>query len=126
MSISALLWIGLGGALGSILRALLAVSIRSEFPWATFLANVAGCLLIGMVIGHESVTETWSHHTRGFVVVGFCGGFTTFSTFGLQTINLLESGDFAAAVTNVFLSLMFCLFAVWAGIKLGKLFFQGG
>lgn len=126
MNISALLWIGLGGALGSILRALLAMGIRSEFPWATLLANVAGCLLIGLAVGHESATETWSHHARGFVVVGFCGGFTTFSTFGLQTLNLLESGDWAGAVANVFASLVLCLVVVWAGIKMGKLLFQAG
>ena len=122
----ALLWIGLGGALGSILRALLAFSIKSDFPWATLLANVAGCLVIGLVIGHETVTSDWSHHTRGFVVIGFCGGFTTFSTFGLQTIKQLESGQLASAFYNILLSLVICLLAVWAGIKLGKPLFQGG
>ena len=112
--------------MGSILRALLAVSIKTDFPWATFLANVAGCLLIGLVIGHESATSDWAHHSRGFVVVGFCGGFTTFSTFGLQTIKQLERGDLAGAFSNILLSLVLCLVAVWAGIKLGKLVFQEG
>jgi len=126
MNLLALFWIGLGGAFGSILRALLAVSIKSEFPWATLVANVAGCLLIGLVIGHESATSDWAHHSRGFVVIGFCGGFTTFSTFGLQTINQLEAGDIAGAFSNILLSLVVCLVAVWAGINLGKLVFQGG
>jgi fluoride exporter len=125
MSITALFWIGLGGALGSILRALLAVGVRTDFPWATLLANVTGCLIIGLAIGHESVTADWSHHARGFLVVGFCGGFTTFSTFGLQTIKQLEDGNFLGAVTNVGLSLFVCLLAVWVGIKIGKLAFQG-
>ena len=125
MSLLALFWIGLGGALGSILRALIAVGITSAFPWATFLANTLGCLLIGLVIGHESVTADWAHHTRGFVVIGFCGGFTTFSTFGLQTIKQLESGYLAAAFSNVFLSLVICLLAVWVGIRFAKLLFQG-
>ncbi|MCZ6675067.1 MAG: fluoride efflux transporter CrcB [Verrucomicrobia bacterium] len=126
MSLLALFLNGLGGALGSILRALIAVGIRTEFPWATLLANVTGCLLIGLVIGHESVTSDWAHHSRGFVVIGFCGGFTTFSTFGLQTIKQLESGNIESAFSNILLSLVVCLIAVWAGIKLGKLLFQGG
>ena len=126
MTVATVFWIGLGGALGSILRALLAVGIKTEFPWATLVANTVGCLLIGLVIGHESATTDWSHHTRGFVVIGFCGGFTTFSTFGLQTIKQLESGNFTGAFSNVILSLVICLVAVWAGIKIGKLVFQVG
>ncbi|MDG2168704.1 MAG: fluoride efflux transporter CrcB [Opitutales bacterium] len=126
MSLLALFWIGLGGALGSIMRAVLSYSITSDFPWATFVANAAGCLLIGIVIGHESATADWAHHTRGFVVIGFCGGFTTFSTFGLQTINQLESGNLAGAFINILLSIVVCLLAVWAGIRAAKLVFQGG
>ena len=126
MSLLALFWIGLGGALGSILRAVLAYSITSEFPWATLVANVVGCLLIGLVIGHESVTTDWAQHTRGFVVIGFCGGFTTFSTFGLQTIKQLEAGNLAGAFSNILLSLVVCLLAVWIGIRVAKLIFQGG
>ena len=126
MNFQALIWIGLGGAIGSILRALLAGGIKTEFPWATLIANAAGCLLIGLVIGHESATADWSHHTRGFVVIGFCGGFTTFSTFGLQTIKQLESGNLVGAISNILLSLVVCLVAVWAGIKISKLIFHVG
>lgn len=126
MSLVALFWIGLGGALGSILRAILSFTITTEFPWATFAANAVGCLIIGLVIGHESVTANWAHHTRGFVVIGFCGGFTTFSTFGLQTLKQLESGNLIGAFSNIFLSLVVCLMAVWIGIRIAKLVFQGG
>jgi fluoride exporter len=126
MSVAGLFWIGLGGALGSILRALIAVTVKSNFPWGTLLANFVGCLIIGLVIGHESVTADWAHHTRGFVVVGFCGGFTTFSTFSLQTIKQLEAGDLIGAVSNILLSLVVCLCAVWGGIKIAKWMFQGG
>lgn len=126
MSWTALFWIGFGGALGSILRALLGSGIKSEFPWATLLANVAGCLIIGLVIGHELVTSQWSQNSRAFVVLGFCGGFTTFSTFGMQTVKQLEAGQIGAAVANITLSLFVCLLAVWAGIRLGKFIFQGG
>ena len=118
-------WIGLGGAIGSISRAAIALSIPSAFPWATLIANVAGCLIIGLVVGHESVTGDWAQHSRGFVVIGFCGGFTTFSTFGLQTIRQLQSGELTAAFANILLSVVICLVAVWVGIKLGKLVFQG-
>ena len=126
MSVAGLFWIGLGGALGSILRALIAVTVKSNFPWGTLLANFVGCLIIGLVIGNESVTADWAHHTRGFVVVGFCGGFTTFSTFSLQTIKQLEAGDLIGAVSNILLSLVVCLCAVWGGIKIAKWMFQGG
>jgi fluoride exporter len=125
MSPIGLFWIGLGGALGSILRALIYVCIKSNFPWATLVANVAGCLIIGLVIGHESVTADWAQHTRGFVVIGFCGGFTTFSTFSLQTFKQLEAGNVLAAFSNIALSFVMCLFAVWAGLKLAKIWFQG-
>lgn len=126
MSLTGLFWIGLGGAIGTVLRALITISLKSEFPWATLVVNVLGCLIIGVVIGHESVTTDWAHHTRGFVVVGFCGGFTTFSTFGLQTIKQLEAGDLMGAFSNIVLSLLVCLCAVWGGIKVAKWVFQGG
>ena len=126
MSVAGLFLIGLGGALWSILRALIAVTVKSNFPWGTLLANFVGCLIIGLVIGHESVTADWAHHTRGFVVVGFCGGFTTFSTFSLQTIKQLEAGDLIGAVSNILLSLVVCSCAVWGGIKIAKWMFQGG
>jgi CrcB protein len=126
MSLVGLFWIGLGGALGAILRAVIAMSIKSDFPWATLTANVAGCLIIGLVIGHESVTADWAQHTRGFVVIGFCGGFTTFSTFSLQTFKQLEAGNTLAAFSNIFLSFVMCLLAVWGGIKLAKLLFPAG
>ncbi|MDA0347417.1 MAG: fluoride efflux transporter CrcB [Verrucomicrobia bacterium] len=124
MSLIGLFWIGLGGAIGSILRALFAISIKSDFPWATLLANVSGCLIIGLVIGHESITADWAEHSRGFVVIGFCGGFTTFSTFSLQTFKQLEGGNFLGAFSNILLSFVVCLLAVWAGIKLAKLIFH--
>lgn len=126
MSLTGLFWIGLGGAIGTVLRALITISLKSEFPWATLVVNALGCLIIGVVIGHESVTTDWAHHTRGFVVVGFCGGFTTFSTFGLQTIKQLEAGDLMGAFSNIALSLLVCLCAVWGGIKVAKWVFQGG
>ena len=121
MSLLALFWIGLGGALGSIMRAVLSYSITSDFPWATFVANAAGRLLIGIVIGHESATADWAHHTRGFVVIGFCGGFTTFSTFSLETIILIEAGHIVHAVTYMLGSAVMCVLMAGLAVQLTRM-----
>ncbi len=123
MNLSIYLLIGLGGALGSMLRAFISFSLNSQFPWATLLVNVLGSLIIGLAIGHETVSGDWAHHARAVVIFGFCGGFTTFSTFSLQTFKQLESGDYGAAVLNIALSLVVCLLAVAVGVKLGKTVF---
>lgn len=123
MNLSVYLLIGLGGALGSMLRAFISMTLNSQFPWATLLANFLGCLLIGLAIGHESATAEWAHHARGFVIFGFCGGFTTFSTFSLQTFKQLEAGNYSSAALNIGLSLLVCLVAVVAGVRVGKAIF---
>jgi protein CrcB len=115
------LWIGLGGALGSIARAWLALAVARitgpEFPWGTILINVVGSFIIGffgtltMNDGRFSV----SADLRAFVMVGICGGFTTFSSFSLQTLELARYGRTAQALGNIGLSVVLCLLAVAAG-----------
>ncbi len=119
MNPAALLWIALGGALGSVLRALAGYALQARFPWATLLVNVAGSFAIGFVMtrlgGLEAVAAA---RTQAFVVVGFCGGFTTFSTFSWQTLEQLQRGQLGAALANIALSLVLCLGAVWLGARL--------
>lgn len=122
MNAVALLWIAAGGALGSVLRALAGMAVSSaRFPWATFAVNVAGSLLIGWLVARmgdlPAPAESRVHHLW---VVGFCGGFTTFSTFSLQTLELALKGQWGSAAANVFLSVAVCLLAVWLGWRLGQ------
>lgn len=119
MNSAALLWIALGGALGSVLRALAGYALQARFPWATLLVNVAGSFAIGFVLTRLGGLEPApAARTQAFVVVGFCGGFTTFSTFSWQTLEQLQRGQLGAALANIALSLVLCLGAVWLGARL--------
>lgn len=121
---TAALLVALGGALGSVARwwtsLALAHALGPAFPWGTLLANVGGCLLIGGLAGwsgeHGRLVE--SDVVRNLVMVGFCGGYTTFSAFSLQTVEMLQAGDVGRAGANVAGSLLLCLLATWAGYAL--------
>ncbi|MBX7156999.1 MAG: fluoride efflux transporter CrcB [Verrucomicrobiae bacterium] len=120
-------WIGLGSALGGIGRHLVSVwSVKHwgvVFPWGTLIVNVLGSFLIGLVsvwVGSER--RLWlGIEMQQFLMIGFFGGFTTFSSFSLQNLNLLQTGEWQRALANIFLSLTLCLFSVWLGWGLGKL-----
>ncbi len=113
-------WIALGGALGSIARywiAVWAAPYSWSLPWGTVGINVAGSFLIGFfgtltLQGGRYPAPDW---LRLFVMVGVCGGFTTFSSFSLQTLDLLRAGAWGRAWANVALSVLLCLAAVAAG-----------
>lgn len=115
------LYVALGGALGSVGRAAMSVGVARitgpEFPLGTILINVLGSFAIGffgtltMADGRLPVHPDW----RAFVMVGICGGFTTFSSFSLQTLELAREGRLLQAVANVLLSVVLCLAAVTAG-----------
>lgn len=121
MSLPALLWVALGGALGSVLRALVAHACAGpRFPWGTLAINVAGSLFIGWLMARLGGLEPGpAARVQSLLVVGFCGGFTTFSTFSWQTLDLLQRGNWLAAGLNVALSFVLCLAAVWLGYRLG-------
>ncbi len=114
------LWIALGGALGSVSRywiAVWALPASRHLPWGTIGINVAGSFLIGFfgtltLEGGRHPAPEWA---RLFVMVGICGGFTTFSSFSLQTLDLLRGGAWGRALVNVGLSVLLCLAAVAAG-----------
>lgn len=124
VSLGAALLVATGGALGSIARWWVSLAIAQAagpaFPWGTLLANVSGCLLIGFVAGWAGPNGRLiaSDTARNFVMIGFCGGYTTFSAFGLQTVELLQAGDLARAGANVGASVGLCLLATWAGYAL--------
>ena len=118
------LLIAFGGALGSLARywisEALAIALGPAFPWGTLFVNVSGSLVIGFAAGwsgeHGRLME--STYVRHFVMVGLCGGYTTFSSFSLQTLSMLQVGDLGRAGLNVFSSVGTCLVAVWAGYAL--------
>jgi CrcB protein len=115
------LFVALGGALGSIGRyavsGLVATGFGETFPWGTLVVNVVGSFVIGFFAtltapdGRLFVGGT----TRQFVMTGICGGFTTFSSFSLQTLNLMRDGEWLYAGGNIVGSVTLCLFFVWLG-----------
>jgi CrcB protein len=121
MSPAALLWIAVGGAAGSVLRALAAWLIPAgRLPWGTIAVNVAGSLVIGWLMAKPGVAGNWSARTYSFAVVGICGGFTTFSSFSWQTFEQMQAGRWLAASAHILLSVGLCLLATWAGWRLAR------
>jgi len=120
-SLPALVWIALGGAAGSVARAMVALSLPARFPWATLTVNVVGSLLIGWLMARLGPLEgATAASLRSLLVAGFCGGFTTFATFSWQTLDQMLKGQWGAAAANVLLSVTLCLLAVWLGFRLGR------
>lgn len=115
------LWIALGGALGSVARygcsSLAARWVGETFPWGTLIVNIAGSFAIGFFVGLTGPDGRImvSPNARQFVTVGICGGYTTFSSFSLQTLNLVRDGDLLEAGGNVLASVIGCLVSVWLG-----------
>ena len=118
---SPVLWVGLGGGIGSVLRfgmgRWILMREGAGFPWGTLLVNVAGCMAIGL-LARMCDARVVSDETRLFLTTGLLGGFTTFSAFGLETITLAQSGHLGAAVVYVMLSVGGALAAVWVGGRL--------
>ncbi len=114
-------WVALGGAIGSVLRFVLAGLVAERFgetfPWGTLLVNVSGCFAIGIFATLTDVDGRWlvRPEARQFFMSGLCGGYTTFSSFSLQTLNLTRNGEWLAAGWNSVASLVLCLLAVWLG-----------
>lgn len=122
--------IGLGGALGSIARYLIGVLIThlkwvsSGFPYATFLVNILGCLLIGLFFGIGKSNNWLDHYTGLFLITGFCGGFTTFSTFSFESLELLQKAKYMYFALYSIGSFAIGLLAVIAGLYIAKQLFH--
>ncbi len=115
------LLIALGGALGSVARfavsGLVAQHYGETFPWGTLFVNVTGCFIIGFFSTLTSPDGRWmvGGNGRQFFMTGVLGGYTTFSSFSLQTLNLVRDGDWIRAGGNIGGSMLLCLVAVWLG-----------
>ncbi len=109
--------VGCGGAFGSVCRYLLGlIPVHSnEFPFITLFINLLGAFLIGLVIAFAGKHGDANPHWILFLQVGFCGGFTTFSTFSNETFLLIQNGKFLSAAVYILLSVFLCIGAVWAG-----------
>jgi CrcB protein len=121
MPLQMYLAVAAGGAIGTVARffvsGVVANAFGQTFPWGTLIINVTGSFVIGFFgtltgpDGRVMVSGT----TRQFVMVGLCGGYTTFSSFSLQTLNLVEDGEWLSAAGNIFGSVILCLLFVWLG-----------
>ena len=119
----AILLVARGGAVGSVLRyetgaLVLRYTGPASFPWGTFAVNVAGCAIAGLLAGLGERHAFLTAEARLLVFTGFLGGFTTFSAFGVETIALLERGEWAAAALYVVASVLCGLAALWVTLKL--------
>lgn len=116
--------IAAGGAIGSVLRYWVSVNTHAvfgrDFPYGTLTVNVAGSLLMGFLF--VLFVERWEVHSlvRSAVLIGLLGAFTTFSTFSIETLNLVEEGAYTKAISNVLISVTTCLVAAWLGVLLGR------
>lgn len=118
-----LVWVALGGAVGSIGRYLVGYWIQkqwpSAFPWGTLVVNILGSLTLG-IFAAWLAKNNLSESQRLFLMVGLCGGFTTFSTFALENFTLYKQGDYFTLVTYLTLSFIAGVGAVALGMNLGK------
>jgi CrcB protein len=119
------IWVGLGGALGTVARfwasGFVARHFGETFPWGTIIVNVTGSFAIGVFAALTSPDGRWliSPTFRQFFALGVCGGYTTFSSFSLQTLSLARDGEWLDAAANILLSVVLCLLGVWLGYILG-------
>ena len=122
------LWVALGGALGSVVRYACSIGaarwLGATFPWGTLLVNVAGSFTIGLLAALLTADgrPALGSDARAFLMIGVLGGFTTFSSFSLETLTLARAGALGAAGANVALSLVLCLGGVWLGFVAAALF----
>lgn len=118
---NAVLLVFAGGGLGSVVRYLLGkwIPANGAMPIGTLLANVAACLVLGLVVGFADQRMMMSTNARLFWAAGFCGGFSTFSTFTHETITLMQRGEIGNAALYIFMSLVLCTMAIAVGLFFG-------
>ena len=118
--------IGIAGLIGTLLRywlsAIVARQSGETFPWGTLVVNVVGCLIAGAVFHLTEERAVFNPTLRTVILIGLLGGFTTFSSYGLQTFTLLKDGAFGLATLNLVVSNVLGVLMVWAGYGLAKTF----
>ena len=119
-----LLFIAAGGAVGALLRYWVSTGVYAllgrGFPYGTLSVNVTGSIIMGLCYVFLFERMDVSSHWRAGLMIGMLGAFTTFSSFSIETMNLLESGDQLRAGVNVLLSVTLCLIGCWAGLVIGR------
>ena len=119
-----LIAIAAGGAIGAVMRFMVSnwfyALLGRDFPYGTLAVNVLGSFAMGigyiLMVERTGISPEW----RALLLVGFLGAFTTFSTFSIETLNLIESGELIKAGMNMMLSVLLCLVAVWGGVLIGR------
>jgi len=117
--------VSMGAAIGGALRFGISGYIQRNsaviFPYGTLFVNVAGTFILGLIMFYLNEKELIGNEMRLFLTVGFCGGFTTFSTFSYETLMLFRDSEFGLAVFNVFLNVALCLFGIYMAYIISKL-----
>ena len=114
-----LLLVALGGAIGSVGRYLVSKWMEGCFPWGTLTVNIVGCLVIGLLTGLVA-KGTLSPEMKLLLVTGFCGGFTTFSTFANESFSMMKAGDAVLAAIYIGVSVAIGILAVYIGMQISK------
>ena len=117
--------VGVGGCIGSMFRYLTALYfsklIPSPFPYGTFIVNILGCLVIGLIYGFSTRFQSFSPEWRIFLATGICGGYTTFSSFAYENVKLLQGGDYVTFSWYAISSFVLGLLATFIGMELTKI-----
>ena len=118
------LMVGIGGFVGSVLRfwlgSFIGGRLGARFPYGTFVVNVTGSFLIGMVLAVLATKAHWNSNWRYLIPIGFIGGYTTFSAFEYETLQLFQDGQLLTAMLNITLSVTVGFVAVWVGVVAGR------
>ena len=123
--IRAIILVGIGGGIGSVFRYLTSLFVgkyfQATFPLATFITNILGCLIIGLLFGIFERYHLTNPDLKYLFITGFCGGYTTFSTFAAENMNLFQSENSLTAFLYIAVSVIVGLLAVWVGVALAKI-----